>query len=217
MSEEVAVKLKDPFDIFKVERKAKSVRYSDEHKRVCMHEWASNGLTIKALSERSGVRWNTIDDWRQRKEPVDWEAYRIDIIKEKNRIAIQRLTEQFGDVLTTQLGDSRQLRALALSSIQGMIQEVRAANTEGRLPNITRHHILFLREFRACLDSVQKQQMTVFGVPERTETAFIPVRMSEDANISEIRDAIRDPLLRDALMHLAESLSVPETQTVNAD
>lgn len=208
MSEQITKVLRDPFDVFK----SKPKRYTDEHKRVCMNAWAADGLTIQDLVVKTGVRWNTIDEWKRRCEPVDWNECRNDIIKERNLLAMQKLTEQLGDTLNTQLSDSKQLRALALSAMQGMIQEVRTAQAEGRLPNITRNHIFLLREVRACLDSVQSQQMKVFGVPERTETSFVPVRVSEDANISEIRDAIRDPLLRDALLQLAESLS-PDNQS----
>jgi transposase len=204
----------DPFDAFN--GRIKRTHYSDEHKRVCMHAWAVDGMTIQELSKKTGIEWKTINSWRKQQEPADWEVYRIEFMQQRNRMAIQKLTEQFGETLATQLSDSKQLRVLALSAIRSMIQEIQNAQKENRPPDITQQHILCLREFRMCLESVQKQQLTVFGMPDRTEVPFVPMQGIEQGDIIEMREAVRDPILRDALLHLAESLS-PDTLDVPTD
>ncbi len=143
------------------------VRYEDPFRQEVMHAWAHEGLTIQDCAERFKVRWHTVKRWRDEKSPTDWDEYKATVIAERNAIAIQVVSSQFAEVVKTQLESSKSLQQIAMAVLGGVAKKLRkmsGVDGEGEIV-FDKSTTAMMREARHALDSVQRMQLAVFGVP----------------------------------------------------
>lgn len=139
--------------------------FTDAVKYRAMELWARGGMSSKDVSRAlapGGPSPGTVEQWRLRKEPQDWELFRDDIRQQATKEAHRRLLEHRASVHLTHFEDLDRIRKHIMMSLSVAKKEGNGAVTwaprEDLKPKDT-------RDAAQAYAAVQRGQRLALGIP----------------------------------------------------
>ena len=146
-------------------------RYDKASKHEAMVLYAS-GVPIVEIAKRLGCHFNTVDMWRAKDDPSNWEAFKATAEDERKKVSLDQIRSQASEIIKNQLEDSIDLRSVAKAALVDIARRI----NKGELVIDTKATGM-IRDLERVLFGVQQQQASIFNIPTSHVKSEIDIKL----------------------------------------
>ncbi len=164
-------------------------KFRKEAKHEAMTLYAE-GYQIGVIAERLDCHRNTIDMWRAKKDPADWDVFRVAAESERMKAALAEIRKKASETVRNQLEDSIDLRSTTKAALIDIASRIK----DGKL-DIDRDTMGMLKDIERILTGVQQQQNSIFDFPTHRIKVDEAVRSPLSVNQSDLKEMSNPELM----------------------